>query len=382
MIDSPTVAGATTSATSMLSVLSDDQLEVILPRLSNSSTPSANSIPEPNTPFHFKVALGKPEWQQAMSEEIQALHQQGTWTLVPSPSNTNIVGCNQAVQFQWKLRQLDVKNAFLHGKLQEEVFMKQPQGFVDPTYPDLVCKLQKSLYGLKQVHRAWNAKFTGYLPIMGFTVSPSDPSLFVKKTSSDILILLLYIDDIILTCSNPELVNFVIHDLGEVLKFKDMGQLKYFLGLEIRYQVDGKMFVNQYGITFSPVTMLLNGYYDADWAEAKYRALAYCAVEISWIRQLLHDLHMVIPEAPVLHSDNLSALALSANPVLHSRIKHMEIDFHFIRERVQNKDLIVQYVSTDEQVVDILTKGRHSPLFVKHCANLSLGSPPTEIEEG
>ncbi|CAL9006148.1 unnamed protein product [Prunus brigantina] len=137
--------------------------------------------------------------------------------------------------------------------------------------------------------------------------------------------------------------------------------------------------------------MLLYGYCDADWAgdpntrrctigyavflghnpiswafkkealvlrsstEAEYRALAHCAAEISWIRQLLRNLHMVIPEAPVLHSDNLSALALSANPVLHSRIKHMEIDFHFIRERVQNKDLIVQYVSTDEQVDDILT---------------------------
>ncbi|KAI5337677.1 hypothetical protein L3X38_016954 [Prunus dulcis] len=75
--------------------------------------------------------------------------------------------------------------------------------------------------------------------------------------------------------------------------------------------------------------------------EAESRALAHCAAEISWIRQLLHDLHIVIPEAPVLHNDNLSALAFSANPVLHSCIKHMDIDFHFIRERVQNNDLIV-----------------------------------------
>ncbi|CAL8077757.1 unnamed protein product [Prunus armeniaca] len=498
-----------------------------------------------------------------MSEEIQALHQQGTGTLVPPPSHSNIVGCKWifkvkknadgtisrykarlvaqgfsqeygldydktfspvvrhttvrlilglAVQFQWKLRQLDVKNAFLHGELQEEVFMKQPQGFVDPTYPDFVCKLQKSLYGLKQAPRAWNAKFTGYLPTLGFTVSPSDPSLFIKKTSSDILILLLYVDDIILTGSNPDIVNSVICDLGEVFELKDMSQLKYFLGLEIHYQANGNMFVNQakyakdlikkaamdtckpcstpskphqqalttdglalsdptlyhsivgalqyltftrpdiafavntvcqfmhnptdvhfgflkriirylqgtlqHGIAFSPGTMLLSGYCDADWAgdpntrrsttgyavflghntiswaskkqasvsrsstEAEYRALAHCAVEISWIRQLLCDLHMVIPEAPVLHSDNLSALALNANPVLHSRIKHMDIDFHFIREKVQNKDLIVQYVSTDEQVADILTKGLHSPLFVKHCGNLSLGSPPAEIEGG
>ncbi|CAL8120108.1 unnamed protein product [Prunus armeniaca] len=91
--------------------------------------------------------------------------------------------------------------------LQDEVFMKQPQGFVDPTYPNFVCKLWKSLYGLKEVPYAWSAKFTGYLPTMGFTVSPSDSSPFVKKTSYDILILLLYVDNIVLIDSNLELVN-------------------------------------------------------------------------------------------------------------------------------------------------------------------------------
>lgn len=87
---------------------------------------------------------------------------------------------------------------------------------------------------------------------------------------------------------------------------------------------------------------------------------------------------MVVLEAPVLHSDNLSALALSANPMFHSCIKHMEIDFHYIRERVQSKDLLVQYVRTDEQVA----KGLHSPIFAQHCSNISLGSSPTEIKRG
>ncbi|XP_016652444.1 PREDICTED: uncharacterized mitochondrial protein AtMg00810-like [Prunus mume] len=136
----------------------------------------------------------------------------------------------------------------------------------------------------------------------------------------------------------------------------------------------------QFGVTFSPRTMVLYGYCDADWAgdpntcrsttsyvvflgsnpiswsskkqasvsrssmEVEYRALAHCAAKISWIRQVLCDLHMLIPEAPLLHSDNLSTLALSANPIFHSRIKHLDVDFHFIRERVQNKDLLVQYV--------------------------------------
>ncbi|BBN67240.1 hypothetical protein Prudu_20S000300 [Prunus dulcis] len=450
----------------------------------NSSTSSTNSSSSPDLQTRhtilFKQALGHPAWKQAMTEEIQALDQQGTWTLIKKNADGTISrykarlvaqGFSQeygldyeetfspvvrhttvrlilglAVNFQWELRQLDVKNAFLHGELQEEVFMKQPQGFVDSQYPNHVCKLQKSLYGLKQAPSAWNAKFTGYLPTLG---------------------------------SDSSLVTSVIQALSEVFELKDLGKLKYFLGLEhpskphhqvlkdegtplpnptlfrsivgaLQYltftRPDIAFAVNtvcqfmhsptdvhlslvkriirylqgtlQFGVTFSPGSMVLSGYCDADWAgdpntrrsttgyvvflgsnpiswsskkqasvsrsstEAEYRALAHCAADISWIRQVLCDLHMIVPEAPLLHSDNLSALALSANPVFHSRIKHLDVDFHFIRERVQSKDLIVQYVPTDEQVADILTKGLHSPIFIKHCSNLSLGSSPAELEGG
>lgn len=162
--------------------------------------------------------------------------------------------------------------------------------------------------------------------------------------------------------------------------------------------------------------MLLSGYCDSDWAgdpntrrsstgyvvflgdnpiswslkkqgavsrsstEVEYRALANCAVDIAWIRQIMCDLHMTLLEAPIIHSDNMSALALSANPVLHSRIKHLEIDYHFVRERVQCRDLVVQYIPTDGQVADILTKGLHSPVFIRHRSNLRLGNNPAEIE--
>ncbi|BBH06313.1 hypothetical protein Prudu_017933 [Prunus dulcis] len=409
----------------------------------NNHPMQTRSKSEPDTPSYFKQALGHPAWKQAMTEEIQALDQQGTWTLVPSPPNTNIVGCKWIFKikknadgtisrykarlvaqgfsqeygldyeetFSPVVRHTTVRlilvgitaagceKCFSHGELQEEVFMKQPQGFVDSQYPNHVCKLQKSLYGLKQAPRAWNAKFTGYLPTLGFSVSHSDPSLFVKKTEVAVVILLLYVDDIIITGSDPSLVTSVIQALSEVFELKDLGKLKYFLGLEVQYHSGGKylsikpnmleisskrhlwnMYLQgtlQFGVTFSPGSMVLSGYCDADWAgdpntrrsttgyvvflgsnpiswsskkqasvsrsstEAEYRALAHCAADISWIRQVLCDLHMIVPEAPLLHSDNLSALALSANPVFHSRIKHLDVDFHFIRERVQSKDLIV-----------------------------------------
>ena len=98
----------------------------------------------------------------------------------------------------WNLRQLDIKKGFLHGYLQEEVFTKQPQGFVDASHPTYVCKLIKSLYGSKQALRAWNSKFTSYLAALQFVASSSDRSLFVKTDGTDMIILLLYLDDIIL----------------------------------------------------------------------------------------------------------------------------------------------------------------------------------------
>ncbi|BBN67851.1 hypothetical protein Prudu_208S000100 [Prunus dulcis] len=141
-----------------------------------------------------------------------------------------------AAMNRWSLRQLDVKNAFLHGDLEEEVFMRQPQGFEDSKYPTHVYLLRKSLYGLKQAPRAWNAKFTGHLPAIGFTVSHSDPNS---------VILLLYVDDIILTGSKDSLVQEVIDELSAVFEMKDMGRLTYFLGLQISYNDNGDIFVCQ-----------------------------------------------------------------------------------------------------------------------------------------
>ena len=146
---------------------------------------------------------------------------------------------------RWKLRQLDIKNALLHGDLEEEVYMKPPQGFVDQSQPDHVCKLVQSLYGLKQAPRAWNSKFTGYLPAMGFQMSQSDNSLFVKYDGTDAIALLLYVDDIILIGSSSTKVQPVIQELGDVFELKDMGKLSYIMGLQIQYKDNGVIFVNQ-----------------------------------------------------------------------------------------------------------------------------------------
>ncbi|KAM1595278.1 hypothetical protein ACFX10_001586 [Malus domestica] len=516
-----------------------------------------SEITDASEPKTFRKAATIPQWQKAMHEEYDSLRAQGTWLLVPALEDRTIVGskwvykvkknpddsvsrykarlvaqgfsqehgidyldtfspvvCHTTVRIilslaamnHWTLRQLDIKNAFLHGDLQEEVYMQQPQGFIDPSYPSHVCKMVKSLYGLKQAPRAWNSKFTSYLTVLEFHASASDTSLFVKKDDSDIIILLLYVDDIILTGSNPLKIQKVIQELSEVFKLKDMGQLTYFLGLQVQYNADGSVFVNQskyvkdlvhkagmdsckpattpckphhqmlhsegqlltdltsymsivgslqyltftrpdiafaintvcqfmssptdihfgavkriirylqgtmhIGITFSANTVSkLTAFSDSDWAadlntrrsitgyvvyfgnnpiswqskkqhsvsrsstEAEYKALAHTAADIAWIRNILKDLAVVLDDPPSIYCDNMSAIALSANPVFHSRIKHLDTDYHFVRERVQQGDMKVLYIPTEEQTADVLTKGLHSPSFVKHFYNLKLGNP-------
>lgn len=97
----------------------------------------------------------------------------------------------------WTIRQLDINNAFLNGVLTEDVYMHQPEGFIDSRFPSHICKLNKALYGLKQAPRAWYDQLKGSLVQWGFQTSKSDTSLFIKHTGADILIVLIYVDDIL-----------------------------------------------------------------------------------------------------------------------------------------------------------------------------------------
>ncbi|XP_024178770.1 uncharacterized mitochondrial protein AtMg00810-like [Rosa chinensis] len=140
---------------------------------------------------------------------------------------------------------MDVKNAFLLGILNEEVYMTQPGGFEDASQHHLVWKLHKSLYGLKQAPRAWNERFTNFLPSLGFKCSYADPSLFVKTSGSSIVYLLLYVDDIILTGNSEALISELKLALQTEFEMKDLGKLHFFLGLEISYTPDS-LFLSQH----------------------------------------------------------------------------------------------------------------------------------------
>lgn len=150
----------------------------------------------------------------------------------------------------WPVYQLDVNNAFLNGDLLETVYMKIPPGyaFLSSQCPsnvaDYVCKLVKSLYGLKQAPRRWFVKISSALKQYQFVQSHSDNSLFTLKRNNDFVAMLIYVDDILITGSSESLITEVKLYLNSLFKLKDLGQLRYFLGIEVARSTSG-FYLNQ-----------------------------------------------------------------------------------------------------------------------------------------
>ncbi|GJW58443.1 ribonuclease H-like domain-containing protein [Tanacetum coccineum] len=217
------------------------------------------SSPIPKSRF---LALRNPNWKQAICDEYEALIDNNTWVLVPRPPNVNIVRfmwlykhkynadgslnwykarlvANDRISRQWPIHQLDVKNAFLHGRLTETVYMHQPLGFTDSAHFDYVCLLQMSLYGLKQAPRAWFQRFFSYVIRAGFYHSKTDSSLFIFHKGPNTTYLLLYVDDIILTASSTSLLQRMISLLHAEFAMTDLDPLNYFLGISAMRTTSG-----------------------------------------------------------------------------------------------------------------------------------------------
>jgi histone deacetylase 1/2 len=382
--------------------------------------------------------------------------------------------------------------------------MKQPPGYEDKVFPRYVCKLDKALYGLKQAPRAWYSRLSIKLQGLGFKASKADTSLFFLRKGSLVMFVLVYVDDIIVASSSPGATATLLKKLKEDFALKDLGDLHYFLGIEVSKTRDGiiltqEKYANdvlkrvgmihckpvssplstseklsryegtalgpkdstnyrsvvgalQYltltrpDISFAvnkvcqflhaPTTvhwmavkrilrylkqstnlglkisrsssLRVSAFSDADWAgcsddrrstggfavffganlvswsarkqatvsrsstEAEYKALANATAEVMWIQTLLMELGVSAPKAATLWCDNIGAKYLSSNPVFHARTKHIEVDYHFVRERVAMKLLNIEYVSTKDQVADGFTKPlpvRQLEMF-KHNLNL------------
>ncbi|GAB2282717.1 hypothetical protein Dimus_039558 [Dionaea muscipula] len=262
-------------------------------------TYSAVRHPLPTTlplePTTYKTVATNPNWVKAMEFEYNALLRNNTWSLVLFHPSMNIIGTkwiyrlkldvqgnvdrykarlvakgytqrpvydfeetfspvvkhgtvclvlSLAVCLNWPLHQLDVTNAFLHGELQETIYIQQPVGFIDPAKPTHVCRLHKALYGLKQAPRVWFQKFTNFLQTLGFIGCPHDPSFFIWHQNDHTLLLLLYVDDLVLTGNCSALISALIRRLSSVFTMKDLGQLHLFLGVQVSRQPD-RLFLSQ-----------------------------------------------------------------------------------------------------------------------------------------
>jgi Reverse transcriptase (RNA-dependent DNA polymerase)/Integrase core domain/gag-polypeptide of LTR copia-type/GAG-pre-integrase domain len=242
------------------------------------------SIEKPSEPTSFEEANKSEIWIKAMHEEINAMKKNHTWDIVPLPVGKKIVGCrwiykikfnsdgtierykarlvakgytqtygldyketfapvakmntvrvlmSVAVINNWLLFQMDVKNAFLQGDLEEEVYMKIPPGLHVKNDNHMVCRLKKAIYGLKQSPRAWYGRLSNALTKFGYKRSAADSSLFTAVTERGIVVILIYVDDLVITGSDQIGINALKEHLRLEFDIKDLGKLRYFLGIEI-----------------------------------------------------------------------------------------------------------------------------------------------------
>nr|GEV31746.1 hypothetical protein [Tanacetum cinerariifolium] len=198
-------------------------------------------------PANYKAAILNPDkviWQGVMDEEMNFMKVMKVWIVVDLPHNAKVVRSKWLYKKKtnmdgkvhtYKARlQMDVKTAFLYGRLDEDIYTEQPEGYVDPKYPNRVCKLQRSIYGLKQASRQWNKRFDEEIKKFGFIQNHDEPCVYHKASGSDVVFLILYVDDILNTGNNIPRLNEVKDYLGNCFSMKDLGEAAYTLGIKIR----------------------------------------------------------------------------------------------------------------------------------------------------
>ncbi|GJT03911.1 ribonuclease H-like domain-containing protein [Tanacetum coccineum] len=278
--------------------------------------------------------------------------------MMPNGS-TQLEGVDVDDNFSLPIRQLDVKNAFLHGDLSETVYMHQPHGFWDSVHPDYV-------------------------------------------QGTDTAYLLLYVDDIVLTASYETLLQHVISSLHQEFSMIDLGSLNYFLSISVMRDSTG-LFLSQCknaveilerahmancNPSWTPVDTESKLGDDSDQVSnltlyqsladlemriglvflllgdrLQYHGVANAVVETCWLRNLLHELHTPLSSATLVYCDNVSAVYLSCNPVQHQCMKHIEIDIHFVQDLVDAGQVHVLHVPSRYQYADIFTKRLPFTLF-------------------
>lgn len=519
------------------------------------------TIYDEEEPQSYEEAMDSKEclkWTEAIKSEVSALKENDTWIRVEDQSARNIVETKWVFKrkknesgkivsykarlvargFQQKgvasdiyspvaklpsvrvflalcshlripIFQLDVCSAFLNGNIKGEVYISLPKGFIEE--PGTICKLKKSLYGLKCSPKDWNEKFNEFMLSLNFIRSEYEYCIYVKTTETYKLYILLYVDDVLLAGTDNQEVCNLKHLLSKAFKIKDLGQIKHFLGMVISQDLSkGSVSINQtnylknvlikadmqncksattpmdanfkhdylkreksesyeienrcrtligslmyammcsrpdlcisisilsryqscashdllkeikrilryvkgtlnYSLVFKlpiKISNVVEGYSDSDWAgdrvdrkstsgyifkvfdctiswasrkqatvalsstEAEYVALSLAVSEACWLRYLMKDLQFENEYMCVkLFADNQSAIKVCKNPEFHKRLKHVDIKFHFIRDKVKENIIDIEYLSTDKQIADMFTKPLGRTILNKFCGSIGL----------
>ncbi|GKD13118.1 putative RNA-directed DNA polymerase [Tanacetum coccineum] len=445
----------------------------------------------------MEQALKSEKWKNAIDDEMKALKKNETWDQCALPQGKKAVGCRWifTVKYKpdgtverykarvllsvasnqgWYLHQFDVKNAFLHGELKEEVYMEAPPGFSEHFKPGEACRLKKSLYGLKQSPRAWSVRFTLAMKRYGFKQSNSDHTLFLKNRKNRVTCLIIYVDDMVITRNDEEEIKRLKEGLFIEFEMKDLGNLKYFLGIEVlrspkgificqkKYildllaeigminckPADTPMMVNQKlfmekkakladknmyqrlvgkliylshtrpdiayavrvvsrfmhqpqvahmnavlrivrylkGTAGHEVLFRSNGhlniqmYTDADWAGDKGTRRSTSGYFTLVGGNLVTWRRFPPRGSTQIMCDNKAAIQISENPVQHDRTKHVEVDRHFIKEKLEAGIIELPFVKSSDQLADILTKAVGTDIFHKCLSKLNFGNPTIQLE--
>ncbi|GJY55538.1 putative ribonuclease H-like domain-containing protein [Tanacetum coccineum] len=401
-------------------------------------------------PKKIAEALQDDSWVQAMQEELLQFKLQQVWVLVDLPLGMKVIGTKwvyrnkrdeRGVVMRNKARlvaqgytqeegidydevfapvtrieairlflaftlfmgiivyQMDVKSAFLYGTIDEEVYVSQPPGFVDPDHPTKVYKVVKALYGLHQAPRAWYATLSTFLEKHGYKRGKIDKTLFIKRDKKDIMLVQVYVDDIIFGSTNKSWCDEFEALMKSIFQMSSMGELTFFLGLQVK-QHKGGIFISQdkyvaeilkkFNLvnvkaaitpmeTKVPLTkdeealmestlvtpkifILLLIIVATSTTEAEYVAAANCCGQVLWVQNQLLDYGFNFMNTKI-HIDNESTICIVKNPVYHSKTKHIEIRHHFIRDCYEKKLISVEKIHTDLNVADLLTKPFDGPRF-------------------